>query len=172
MSSVQKIKPLVKKRVSIIDDENVKAFQDAMEDALSIQFKVGINSVELVDLRNIDLNCCRLRVKVQVKSDDYMGTFYALYTDGIVKQVYKELFNINLNIKDIEVVDCAKEMTNIVLGIAKAKINQLKGTVIAKSFPEYIEDASSDLSSYISKKSPVISIDTAFGPVYGILTDR
>ena len=63
-------------------------------------------------------------------------------------------------------------MTNIVLGIAKAKINQLKGTVIAKSFPEYIEDVSSDISSYISKKSPVISIDTAFGPVYGILTDR
>ena len=78
MSSVQKIKPLVKKRVSIIDDENIKAFQDAMEDALSIQFKVGVNSVDLVDLKNIDLNCfVGFSQSAGFKSDDYMGTFYA-----------------------------------------------------------------------------------------------
>ena len=107
---------------------------------------------------------------INISSDNYNGTMYLYFPEDVFLNIFNSMVGLDETEINEDTIDCAAELSNIILGSAKAEINRTTGVVIDTMLPQIYTKDQIDLTKDIGRDYIIVPFNVDKGSFYMIIS--
>ena len=155
-----------------LDVNFIKPFIKASFDTIKLQANLPIELDKVqTSLDNVADNIV-IAGNLNINSEAFTGSLSICFPEDVFLSIYNSMLGTEETEINEDIVDCAAELTNIILGAAKADINRTTGQVIDKAIPQVIRGNPVNLKGLVGNKCIVVPFKIPKGMFYMVIGSR
>ena len=152
-----------------LDVSFIKPFIKASFDTIKLQANLPIELAKVQTSLSTVADNVVIVGNLSIASEAFNGSLSICFPEDVFLSIYNSmLFTEETEINE-DIVDCAAELTNIILGSAKADINRSTGHVIEKAIPQVIRGNPVNLRQLVGNKCIVVPFKIPKGLFYMVI---
>ena len=152
-----------------LDVNFIKPFIKASFDTIKLQANLPIELAKIQTSLSQVTNNVVIAGNLNISSDTFNGSLSICFPEDVFLSIYNSMLGTEETEINEDIVDCAAELTNIILGSAKADINRSTGTVIDKAIPQVITGNPVNLKQLVGNKCIVVPFKVPKGLFYMVI---
>ena len=152
-----------------LDVNFIKPFIKASFDTIKLQANLPIELTKVQTSLDSVADNIVIAGNLNINSEAFTGSLSICFPEDVFLSIYNSMLGTEETEINEDIVDCAAELTNIILGAAKADINRSTGQVIDKAIPKVIRGNPVDLVELVGNKCIVVPFKIPKGLFYMLI---